>query len=225
MNSDDEEVCALAAYYILLSGQCLLKKKKKRRWWMGALNKSRERYNASNMLCDLRSQPSGRFENFCRMTATDFENLLSRIGPFIAKQDTNMRKCVPSQERLAIALRFFATGDSFASLSYLFKVSKQTISRCVDDVCLAIIQELKDEVELPSNEEEWLKIAQDYEKIWNFPNCLGAIDGKHIVIECPKNTESEFYNYKGTFSVVLLAVVDANYPFIFVDIGCQRPDQ
>jgi hypothetical protein len=100
------------------------------------------------MLFDLRSQPSGRFENFCRMSAPVFENLLSRIGPLIAKKDTNMRKCVPTQERLAIALRFFATGDSFASLSYLFKLSKQTISRCVDDVCRAIIQELKDEVKV-----------------------------------------------------------------------------
>ncbi len=100
------------------------------------------------MLNDLKSQPSGRFENFCRMTAVDFESFLSRIGPLIAKQDTNMRKCVPVQERVAIALRFFATGDTYASLSYLFKVSKQTISRCVDDVCQAIMQELKDEVKV-----------------------------------------------------------------------------
>lgn len=100
------------------------------------------------MLSDLRKEPSGRFENFCRMSATDFEYLLSRIGPFIARRDTNMRKSIPIQERLAVTLRFFATGDSYASLSYLFKFSKQTVSRCVDEVCTAITQELQEEVKV-----------------------------------------------------------------------------
>ncbi|KAG8238958.1 hypothetical protein J437_LFUL018681, partial [Ladona fulva] len=146
-DSDDEEVaCALAAY-VLLSGEFLKKKKRKarkRRWWMRTLNKSRERYSGSDMLSDLRSQPSGRFENFCRMSRVDFECLLRKIGPLIAKRDTNMRESIPIQERLAVTLRFFATGDSYASLSYLFKFSKQTVSRCVDEVCQAIIQELQE---------------------------------------------------------------------------------
>jgi len=66
-----------------------------------------------------------------------------------------------------------------------------------------------------------LKITKEYESLWNFPHCIGAIDGKHIVIQCPTYSASEFYNYKGTFSVILLALVDANYCFTFVDIGCQ----
>ncbi len=103
------------------------------------------------MLVDLRRQPSGRFENFSRMSLTDFERLLHLVGPHIAKKDTVMRECIPTQERLAIALRFYATGDSYASLSYLFKVSKQTISRCVDAVSLAIIQELKAEVKVSTH--------------------------------------------------------------------------
>ncbi|KAF8778965.1 putative nuclease HARBI1 like protein [Argiope bruennichi] len=74
---------------------------------------------------------------------------------------------------------------------------------------------------LPENEDEWLCIAQQFENQWNFPNCLGAIDGKHVVIQCPNNTSTEFFKYKGTFSVVLLALVDARYCFTFVDIGCQ----
>ncbi|XP_055928085.1 uncharacterized protein LOC129959288 [Argiope bruennichi] len=184
-DSDQEKACAAAAY-VLLSGDYLRKKmeKRNRRWWMTSLNESRKRYSATDMLSDLKQEPSGKFQNFFRMSATDFESLLGKIGKFIAKKSTNMREPIPIQERLAVTLIFFATGDSQSSLSYLFKFSKQTISRCIDDVCKAIIQELKEEIKLPKNEDEWLCIAQQYENQWNFPSCLRAIDGKHVVIQC-----------------------------------------
>lgn len=72
---------------------------------------------------------------------------------------------------------------------------------------------------MPSTTEQWIEIEKGFSD--NFPHAVGAIDGKHIVIKCPDHTGSEYYNYKRTFSIVLLALVDSNYRFIFADIGSQ----
>jgi len=47
------------------------------------------------------------------------------------------------------------------------------------------------------------------------------MDGKHVVLQAPFNSGSEFFNYKSSFSVLLFTLVDANYSFLFVDCGCQ----
>ena len=72
---------------------------------------------------------------------------------------------------------------------------------------------------VPQTEEEWIRISEELEEKWNFPNCLGALDGKHIQIKRLVNSGYYYFNYKGTFSIVLLALVDADYKFIFIDIG------
>jgi len=67
--------------------------------------------------------------------------------------------------------------------------------------------------------EMWLLIANEFEQIWQFPHCISALDGKHIVIKKPLKNGTSFYNYKQTFSEVLMALVDAHYKFISIDIG------
>lgn len=68
-------------------------------------------------------------------------------------------------------------------------------------------------------EEVWKKIAERFKTMWHFPNCIGAIDGKHINIKCPINAGSTYYNYKGSHSIVLVTIVDVDYKLITIDIG------
>jgi len=82
------------------------------------------------------------------MSPTDFEYLLNMIGPKIAKQDTFMRKSISVQERLSITLRFLATGDHYSSLQYLFRTSKQAISQIVPEVCEALVEALRENIQV-----------------------------------------------------------------------------
>nr|CAI5865359.1 unnamed protein product [Callosobruchus analis] len=161
------------------------------------------------------------FQNFTRMSSTDFEELLLMVGPIIRKINTNMREAIPEKVRLAICLRYLASGDSYRSLMYTFKISDSTISLIVPEVCNALNEVLKGYIKVPSTEAEWLKIAKEFDNQWNFPHCIGALDGKHVQIQCPANSGSSFYNYKGTFSIVLMAIVNANYKFIYAHVGSQ----
>jgi len=78
---------------------------------------------------------------------------------------------------------------------------------------------LRGYLDVPKTEFEWKRIAKEFEYKWNFPNCLGAIDGKHIVMQAPDCSGSEYFNYKKTHSIILLAVCNARYEFTMVDIG------
>ncbi|KAK4884851.1 hypothetical protein RN001_001122 [Aquatica leii] len=122
-----------------------------------------------------------------------------------------MKQALPAKVKLEITLRYLATGDSLASLQYLFRVPKCTISHFLPVVLNAIYMALK--------KSEWVSIAKGFHTHWNYPNCVGALDGKHVVIQCPPNTTSLYYNCIGTFSIVLLALVDRNYCFTAIDIG------
>lgn len=76
-----------------------------------------------------------------------------------------------------------------------------------------------DSNKVPNTHEEWTKVSDRFYQRWHFPNCCGALDGKHIAIQAPANCGSEYFNYKKYNSIVLMAMVDADYKFLFVDVG------
>ena len=94
---------------------------------------------------------------------------------------------------------------------YQYRVSEVSISRFIPEVCDTIIDNFMDEyMSLPDFEDKWLSIANEFEERWQFPNCVGALDGKHIPLINPCNSGSKYFNYKNFFSIVLLVLVDAD---------------
>lgn len=199
------------------------KKRKKRSVWVKTWLLQRDIKGAyNNIIQELRLEDMENYRRYLRMNTETFEELLNRVTPLLKKQSTTMRKPLSVAEKLACTLRFLATGESYSSLQYQFRISKSSISIFIPQVCEAIYVTLKDTYLLfPNTEEGWLKISNDNYKSWQFPNTIGCIDGKHIAIFNPPDSGSLFYNYKKFYSVVLLALVKHNYQFLYVNVGCQ----
>jgi hypothetical protein len=106
-------------------------------------------YSGSSLLADLNFQPvSELHKNFARMYPSEFEFLINLIGQKISRKDRAFRKTISVQERLALTLRFLASGDSYVSLQYLFKISKQAINCIVPELCEALVEKLKDYIQV-----------------------------------------------------------------------------
>lgn len=108
---------------------------------------------------------------------------------------------------------------SYNALHFSFRVGVSTAAEIVKETCRAIWIKLQP-IHMPKpTTESFLSVAQDYWQLWDFPNCIGAIDGKHIRIQCPPQSGSMYFNYKKYFSIVLQAVADANCKFITIEVG------
>ncbi|XP_068212697.1 uncharacterized protein [Palaemon carinicauda] len=124
------------------------------------------------------------------------------------------------QLKLAVTLCFLATGNSYPILRYSFRVEASTICKFIAEVFKAIIAVYKDEVlRCPKTEEEWKEVAARFSSRRNYQNCLGAVDGKNIAMMKPPNAGSYYYSFKGFHSIILMAVADATYKFLYVGVG------
>ena len=123
--------------------------------------------------------------------------LIKEIARLITKKTTMMRQPTDPAIKIAITLRFLATGESYGSLMYQFRVHSSTISKFIPVFCNKIYETFKGRfLRLSDTTEEWEIIENGTCCLWRFPNCIGAADGKHIAIIHPSNSGSEFYTIK-----------------------------
>lgn len=226
-----------ASLYRLHGGR--IQKRKRRRWWVRPELANRRKESEFYILFMRHYwNDEEKFHSYVRMSKSSFLKLFDLLRGRLIKDGEMVRRTpIGPEERLVATLRFLGHGKStlfllkfvhtstvrlgmsLVVLSDSFRIAKSTLSNIISETCQAIWDILKPiYIRTPNTADEWLKVGNGFWKKWNFPT-MGAVDGKHCTIQAPPNTGALYHNYKGTFSIVLMAVCDADYNYIFLDIG------
>ncbi|OXA45061.1 putative nuclease HARBI1 [Folsomia candida] len=149
---------------------------------------------------DMRSTPHVFQENY-HMSPHHFDQLLNviqhRLEPKISTRPNDAYDISNTRRHVAST----------------YRISKQRLGPIIEQTCRAIFEELKGSFMKPPTKDEWIEIENEYNGLWNFPNTIGAIDGKHVAIKCPINAGSGYHN------IVLMGLAAADYRFLFIDVG------
>ena len=122
------------------------KPRKRRSDWVKPWLQRRESHGFyAQLLSELKLEEPSIYKNYLRMTAENFDEILSLIKDDISKKNTVMRDSVSAEIQLAITIRFLATGNSYKDLSMGFRVHESTIGQFVPKVCRAIYKRMKDQ--------------------------------------------------------------------------------
>lgn len=135
--------CDILEYYYLRDIKCLQEKEKERKQkksrkgklWARSWILRREMLGASSTLIkELREEDPRSYRTFLRMNEESFNELLGMLDPILQRQDTKMRNALQLSLKLEITLRYLATGDSFETLSKMFRVPQGSISLFLPEI-------------------------------------------------------------------------------------------
>lgn len=161
---------------------------RRRRFGIHPINRRRQALGEFHKLVpQLRDDPA-RFKDYFRLKPNQFDLLLELLHNRLAHKNTptphknqcrlvkrSQRAPLSPEERLAITLRYLATGNSFRSLAFNFRVGVSTLHNVVADTTKAICSVLCPEyLRTPSTAAEWRQIAAEFETVWNIPHALGT---------------------------------------------------
>ena len=153
------------------------------------------------------------------MSQATFVYVCDELRSAIEKANTEMRKAIPVEQRVALTLWYLATNTDYRTIGHLFGVSKATVCVVTKEVCAAIVKVLLPRyIRVPAGD-ELKKIVEGFKDGLGFPQCAGVVDGTHIPIVSPEECPADYYNRKGFHSIVMQGMVDNVGRFMEVYIG------
>ena len=165
-----------------------------------------------------RSWSDKEFKRNFRVSRDTFEYLCSELQPVLGKRYV-VRKPILVQQRVAMTLWRLGTNVEYRTIGHLFGVGLSSVCAIGHEVCEAIVTTLGHRyIRIPQGN-GIQKIVDGFLSRWQFPQCAGAVDGKHIPILAPAENHTDYFNRKGFHSVVMQALVDYRYRFMDIYIG------
>ncbi|SPP83297.1 uncharacterized protein LOC117585466 [Drosophila guanche] len=191
----------------------MLKKQSRRKRELGTSKDALQRDLADiefKMSREIVDEDSVLYGRVLRMTPEQFHLILEMVRPVMQEQKTPLRNKITPEERLKVTLFYLFTGRM------PFRQTKPayipTITKILRETIPALYNVLNgDYLPFPTSADEWKQIAADFYDIWGFPNCIGAIDGKHCKTRPMAST--------GDTNMMLMVIVDAKYRFVYVNVS------
>ncbi len=150
LSCDILEYCFLREIKLLEKKQQRRQNWKRRLWQRDWISRRNKLGASSRLIQELAEEDPHSYRNIMRMNEDDFNGLLSILDPRLQRQDTQLRAAIPFKLKLEVTLRFLATGDSFASLSYLFRLPVSSISTFLPEMLEGIKKALSSSIKVSS---------------------------------------------------------------------------
>ncbi|XP_011874581.1 PREDICTED: uncharacterized protein LOC105565748 [Vollenhovia emeryi] len=131
-----------------------------RRWWVRPINERRgQNGDFATLFAELKEDPD-LFFRYTRMDVDTFYELLDMVRPYLQK--TSLRKPICPEQRLAITLRYLATGDQVLSVALAYRIGESTAYKIIKETCEVIANILLGVyIKVPS-EDEWKHISRNF---------------------------------------------------------------
>ncbi|KAL2635781.1 hypothetical protein R1flu_007260 [Riccia fluitans] len=150
-----------------------------------------------------------------------FQLLVTNLAPVVTRADTQFRRAIPTDVRIASVLFKLATSMSYFKVGEHFGVGLATVQEFMPEVITAIIRVLDPSYLSWPRGESMLEVSQKFERTCGLPNIHGAIDCTFVRVWCPQDQAGCFFHRKWYTSIVLQAVADNDATFL--DISCGFP--
>ncbi|XP_067644473.1 uncharacterized protein [Eurosta solidaginis] len=200
----------------------ILNSKRRLEWTKEWLKKNQTEFLSKENLrqeIQLRSNEIYHFNCFFDITEKQFRFLVSNLSPVISSYEPHRKKkSFSAEERIAITLKYLATGEVHSCRNYCFRASKPVILKMIANICLNIYELLKDLfVSLPKTDEQWQNVANEFQRKHCMPNCAGHLAMQEIKFHSTSRAEEQM-DYINKHPLIFTSIVDSSNNFLYTDI-------
>ncbi|KAH8378625.1 hypothetical protein KR009_000376 [Drosophila setifemur] len=214
----------------------ILNTRRRLEWTKDWLRKNQAEFlSKENLLSELQSRKDECYHlnYFLAITESQFRYLVQKLEPIISQYaPQRKKKSFSAEERLAITLKYLATGEVHSCRNYCFRASKFVINEMIANICLGFYEHLKDQyVTLPKTDDQWRNAAEEMERKHNLPHCVGNLFMRSIQLQSSGSgsgsSAAASSDDRKRATVIFTGIVDADNNFQYAKVeraASSRPN-